>query len=150
MGSYDLGRFERAQRGVYETALLEIRAGRKRTHWMWFVFPQVIGLGLSETSVFYAIGSLDEAKAYLAHPVLGTRLREITGVMNAGAQSNPAGILGTIDAAKFWSSMTLFDIVTTDQDCFRYALDKFFEGQADEETVRRVEFWRQVSSATIK
>lgn len=147
MRSYNLGRFENAQRRVYETALLEIRAGRKRTHWMWFVFPQVIGLGLSETSVFYAIDSIEEAQAYLAHPILGARLGEATKAMNANADDTPSSILGATDAAKFRSSMTLFNLIDPDQDCFRHALDKFFGGQVDEETVRRVGSWRKVSPA---
>ena len=144
MPAFDLTRFANAQRDLYDAALQEIKTGRKRSHWMWFVFPQVAGLGLSETSVYFAIASVEEAQAYLAHPMLGTRLREITDAMNATLESDPAVILGATDAAKFRSSMTLFNLIGPDEKCFDLALNKFFGGQLDEETVRRVEMWRQL------
>ena len=134
----NLERFLNAQRAVYETALLEVRAGKKRTHWMWFVFPQITGLGLSAMSKTYAIASIAEGKAYLAHPVLGERLRDITEAMNTSVYTDPAAILGTVDAMKFQSSMTLFDLISAEQKCFRTALDKFFGGRPDEATVRQI------------
>ena len=139
----NLDRFLTAQRDVYDTALKEIRAGKKRTHWIWFVFPQIAGLGLSAMSKTYAIGSFAEAKAYLAHPVLGERLREITEAMNSSDNTDPAAILGTVDAKKFQSSMTLFDLVSAEQQCYRRALDKFFGGRADEATIRQVAIWQK-------
>src|SRR3954447_14871975 len=105
----DLDRFVRAQQGVYDDAVRELRAGRKTSHWMWFVFPQIAGLGRSPMAQRYAIGSLDEARAYVAHPVLGERLRESSRALLAHAGTNAEQILGGIDAMKLRSSMTLFD-----------------------------------------
>ena len=138
MHKIDLDRFLSAQRDVFDTALQEIRAGKKRTHWMWFVFPQITGLGSSAMSTRYAISSIEEAKAYHAHPLLGERLRVITEAMNNAAPNDPAAILGPIDAIKFQSSATLFEFVSADQKCFRTALDKFFAGRPDEATVRQI------------
>ena len=135
---FDLERFVSAQTDTYATALDEVLAGKKRTHWMWFIFPQYRGLGSSELSVHYAIGSIEEAKAYLAHPLLGARLQEVTKAMNAAALNDPEMILGEIDAAKFRSSMTLFDSINAGHTCFRFAIDKFFAGVVDEETVRLI------------
>ena len=143
MHKIDLDHFLSAQRDVYDTALLEIRAGKKRSHWMWYVFPQVTGLGSSAMSARYAIGSLKEAKAYLAHPVLGQRLRVITEAMNTAFENSPVSILGSIDALKFQSSMTLFDSVTVDPNCFREAIDKFFGGRPDEFTVQQIAIWQK-------
>lgn len=142
--TYDLTRFEDAQHSSYDAALQEIESGSKRSHWMWFIFPQVTGLGYSETAVYFAIGSLEEAQAYLAHPILGDRLREITTAMNGAAESDPVAILGATDAAKFRSSMTLFRLIAPDEKCFGLALSKFFGGQLDQKTVRRVEMWRKL------
>ncbi|MFN3620606.1 DUF1810 domain-containing protein [Sphingorhabdus sp.] len=144
MPKFDLARFEHAQREIYDVALKEIQSGKKRTHWIWFIFPQVVGLGLSQTSVHFAITSLEEAQAYLAHPLLGARLREMTGAMNASPQSNAEPILGATDAAKFRSSMTLFHEIAPYQHCFRFALDKFFGGSVDQQTVQRVAAWRRL------
>ena len=146
MPAFDLTRFESAQREIFDVALQEIQAGRKRSHWMWFIFPQVAGLGLSESSVHFAIGSEEEASAYLAHPSLGTGLRDITHAMNANDESDPVAILGVTDAAKFRSSMTLFAMIARDEECFGVALSKFFGRQLDQETLRRVETWRQLGS----
>lgn len=139
----NLDRFLTAQRDVYDAALNEIRTGKKRTHWMWFVFPQIIGLGSSATSKAYAMSSIAEAKAYLAHPVLGERLRAITEAMNASVYTDPAAMLGTVDAMKFQSSITLFDLMSAEQNCFRTALDKFFCGRPDEITVRQIAIWEK-------
>src|SRR5688572_30698624 len=105
---FDLDRFVAAQEGVYRSALDELRAGRKTGHWMWFVFPQVAGLGSSDMSRRYAIGSLAEARAYLAHPILGARLRECARALLAVRGRGAEAILGDIDARKLRSSMTLF------------------------------------------
>src|SRR4051795_3865404 len=107
---YDLQRFVEAQNtgGIYARAVEELRRGRKTSHWMWFVFPQIAGLGRSETSRYYAISSLDEAKAYLAHPVLGPRLRECAGLVVQAQGQSAEQIFGGIDAQKLQSSMTLF------------------------------------------
>lgn len=142
MHKIDLDRFLSAQRDVFDIALQEIRAGKKRTHWMWFVFPQITGLGSSAMSTRYAIGSIEEAKAYLAHPLLSERLRVITEAMNTAAHNDPAAILGPIDAIKFQSSTTLFEFVSADQKYFRTALDKFFGGRPDEATVRQIAVWQ--------
>ena len=105
---FDLARFVRAQVGAFEQALRELRAGRKQSHWIWFIFPQRKGLGRSATSEFYGIGSMEEAQAYLAHPVLGPRLRECTRVVNAVEGRTAQAIFGWPDDVKFRSSMTLF------------------------------------------
>src|SRR6185312_2052548 len=105
---YDLNRFVSAQERTYDAALAELRAGRKTSHWMWFVFPQIAGLGRSELSLRFAIGSLDEARAYLAHPVLGPRLRECATALLETEGRTAGEILGSIDALKLCSSMTLF------------------------------------------
>lgn len=134
--SFNFRRFVAAQSGIYDTALAEIRSRRKRTHWMWFVFPQLRGLGTSDAAILYAIGSIDEAKAYLAHPVLGARLVECTVAMCAGPETDPQQILGEVDAAKFRSCMTLFERVGDHKQCFAFALQKFFGGCCDAATTR--------------
>ena len=132
-----LDRFVGAQEeGVYARALAELRTGRKESHWMWFVFPQIAGLGRSETARFYAIASLDEARAYLAHPVLGPRLVEATETI-VSASGTAEAILGPVDALKLRSSMTLFEAVAEEPAPFRAALDRF-GGERDAETVRRI------------
>ena len=129
-----LQRFVDAQEGIYATALAELKAGRKRTHWMWFVFPQMRGLGFSSNAQFYGIASLDEARDYLAHEVLGPRLRECTqAVLDVQGQSLEA-ILGGVDAQKFRSSMTLF-LRASGEAIFREALDRYCGGIEDERTV---------------
>ena len=134
-----LERFVEAQRDHIEAALGELRAGEKRSHWMWFVFPQIAGLGHSTTARFYALADLDEARAYLAHPVLGPRLLACTEAMLGWAGERSAeAILGGIDALKFASSMTLFEAVSGAAgggEPFSRALDGFFAGRRDARTL---------------
>jgi uncharacterized protein (DUF1810 family) len=124
----DLDRFVEAQAGVYDDALAELRAGRKRTHWMWFVFPQIAGLGSSPAARWYAIASLAEARAYLAHPVLGPRLRAAAGAVLAVPDRSAAEILGHPDDLKLRSSMTLFARAADDPALFEAVLDRFYDG----------------------
>ena len=131
---HDLDRFVAAQDGVYPQALAELRRGAKRSHWMWFVFPQIAGLGSSAMAQTYAIASADEARAYLAHPILGTRLIEVTRAVTSATGSAEA-ILGGIDAVKLRSSMTLFAAVAEDPTPYRAALDRFFGGEDDRATL---------------
>jgi uncharacterized protein (DUF1810 family) len=134
-----LERFIEAQRTVYDAALAELRAGAKRGHWMWFVFPQIAGLGRSATARFYAIADAVEGGAYLAHPVLGARLRECTEAMLGWAGHKSAeAILGPIDAMKFASSMTLYDAVAEDEAPFGRALAAFNHGERDPLTLERL------------
>mgnify|MGYP000265357032 CR=1 FL=1 len=132
---HDLQRFIEAQDPVIDDAKRELRAGRKRSHWMWFVFPQIEGLGRSEMSRRYAIASRAEAEAYLAHPVLGARLRECTGIVNAVDGRSASEIFGSPDDKKFRSSMTLFDAVADDPAPFRTALRTYYDGQRDRKTL---------------
>jgi uncharacterized protein (DUF1810 family) len=132
---FDLQRFINAQDGVYEIALAELRAGSKKSHWMWFVFPQLAGLGRSPTALFYAIASPDEASAYLEHPLLGARLRAcVDALLPWAGKRAPEQILGFIDAMKLHSSLTLFDRAAPN-DAFARALDSFFAGQRDPRTL---------------
>ena len=133
--SYNLARFIKAQAPIYEQALVELRRGRKTGHWMWFIFPQVAGLGISETSRTFAIGSLDEARAYLHHDVLGPRLRECTQTAIDLETRTADDIFGGIDAVKFRSCLTLFVKVSAPDDVFTRALEKFFQGRPDERTL---------------
>jgi uncharacterized protein (DUF1810 family) len=132
---HDLDRFVRAQAQSYPAALAELRAGAKRSHWMWYVFPQIAGLGSSDTARFYAIRSLGEARAYLDHPLLGTRLRECVEAMDALRERDPARVLGGIDAVKLRSSLTLFAAVDP---WFRRGLDRWFGGEPDPATLARL------------
>ena len=136
--TYRLQRFVDAQDdgGAYETALRELRDGRKRSHWMWFVFPQIAGLGQSPTSRRYAISSLDEARAYIEHPVLGPRLAESARAVAARPGTNARDIFGGIDAMKLRSSMTLFHRADPDNPVFGEVLDRYFGGEPDEATDR--------------
>jgi len=137
---FSLSRFVMAQDagGTYERAIAELRAGRKRSHWMWFVFPQVAGLGHSPTARTYAISGLDEARAYLAHPALGTRLREAASVVADSGARDPVDVMGSdIDAMKLCSSMTLFAAAAQDEDdarLFQRVLDRYFDGEQDPRT----------------
>jgi uncharacterized protein (DUF1810 family) len=137
---FDLQRFVQAQDqgGIYDQALRELQAGRKHSHWMWFVFPQVAGLGSSPMAQHYAISGLAEARAYLAHPVLGRRLvecaRALTGLETADAEQ----VFGPVDAQKLRSSMTLFTHAAPDEPVFRQVLDQFFDGAEDEATTSRL------------
>jgi uncharacterized protein (DUF1810 family) len=136
---YDLQRFVDAQDGgTYEHALAELRAGRKTGHWMWFVFPQVAGLGTSAMARRYAIRCLDEAGAYLAHPVLGSRLRACAGALISLDSSDPVGVLGGVDAQKLRSSMTLFAAAAPDEPVFGQVLDQYFGGSPDPATTARL------------
>ena len=137
---FELQRFVEAQDGggTYESAIRELRAGRKRTHWMWFVFPQIAGLGRSTTAQRYAISGLDEARAYLAHPVLGPRLVESAQALVDLRQSDPIEVLGEIDAQKLRSSMTLFARAAPDEEVFVLVLDRYFSGKPDDATVARL------------
>jgi uncharacterized protein (DUF1810 family) len=135
---YRLQRFVAAQDegGTYDRAVEELRAGRKRSHWMWFVFPQLAGLGRSPAARTYAISSLAEARAYLAHPVLGARLTESAGIVAALSGHSVQDVFGGIDAMKLRSSMTLFARADPDRDVFRRVLDVYFDGGEDPATVR--------------
>ena len=128
---HDLARFLSAQAPVYDQVLAELRAGRKRSHWMWFVFPQLAGLGRSAMAQRYAIGSLAEAQAYLAHPVLGARLRECCRLVLAATPGDIHAIFGSPDDLKFHSSVTLFDRAAGGDDVFRECLLRCFGGQGD-------------------
>lgn len=132
---HNLQRFLDAQHGIYETVLAELRAGRKRTHWMWFIFPQVIGLGHSPMSRRYAIRSRAEAAAYLAHPVLGARLRECTQAVLQHPNRAIGAIFGYPDDLKFHSCMTLFARLTPPESLFQDALHLYFDGQPDKNTL---------------
>ena len=132
---FDLNRFVDAQSKHYSYALAELRAGKKLTHWIWFVLPQLRGLGSSARAVFYGIRSEQEAKAYLAHAVLGPRLRECVAAMNALDGLSAVQVLGHVDAAKFRSCLTLFRVVDPSDAVFRKAMDKFFAGLPDEATL---------------
>lgn len=132
---FDLARFVEAQNPVYSTVVAELRAGHKRTHWMWFVFPQMAGLGSSDMAQKYAIGSADEAAAYLAHPVLGKRLRECAGMVLALAGRDIGDIFPDPDDRKFHSSMTLFSEVAPDEAVFQDCINEFFDGLSDEATL---------------
>jgi len=136
---FHLQRFVEAQdaAGTHERALAELRAGHKRTHWMWFVFPQLVGLGRSATAQRYAIGSLDEARAYLAHPLLGPRLRESAqALLAAPADLTAHDILGATDALKLRSSITLFARAAPNEPLFEQVLERYHDGLADEATDR--------------
>lgn len=130
----DLDRFVAAQASTHDRALAELRAGRKASHWMWFVFPQIAGLGRSDTARFYAIRDRAEARAYLAHPLLGPRLHAATAAAIA-APGDAEAIFGGIDAIKLRSSMTLFAEAADDPATFEAALDRFFGGERDPATL---------------
>ncbi len=132
--AHDLDRFLVEQDRVYDGVLDELRRGRKTGHWIWFIFPQLAGLGRSEMSRSYAISSLDEARAYLAHPVLGERLGESTAVVLASPGRTADEIFGSLDAMKLRSSMTLFHRAAPDEQLFAEVLDRYYGGVADEAT----------------
>jgi uncharacterized protein (DUF1810 family) len=135
---FDLERFVDAQAGVYERVCGELRAGRKQSHWIWFVFPQIRGLGSSEMAVRYAISSLDEAKAYLRNDVLGVRLRECAGILIGVQGRTVEEIFGYPDDLKFHSSMTLFAKAAEEEGVFQEALGKYFGGAMDGGTLERL------------
>jgi uncharacterized protein (DUF1810 family) len=137
---YRLDRFTKAQdqNGTYQRAAAELRAGRKVSHWMWFVFPQIEGLGFSAMSREYAISSLEEARAYLAHPVLGPRLTETANIITGTEGRTAEQIFGPVDALKLRSSMTLFAAAAPDEPVFAEVLQKYFDGTPDEATLARL------------
>jgi uncharacterized protein (DUF1810 family) len=136
--AFDLDRFVLAQRHTYDGALEELRRGRKTGHWIWFIFPQITGLGHSAMSTAYAITSLDEARAYLAHPVLGVRLRECAEAVLDTRGRTADEILGPLDAEKLRSCMTLFQRAAPDEPVFSRVLDHFYGGVPDEATEDRL------------
>ncbi|MEO7717172.1 MAG: DUF1810 domain-containing protein [Capsulimonas sp.] len=135
---FRLERFISAQQAVYGTALTELTKGRKRTHWMWYIFPQFEGLGYSATSKHYAIRSLEEAQAYLDHPVLGARLQQCAEAVLAVEERTASEIFGSPDDVKLQSSMTLFAQADGSGSVFTRVLEKYFDGQTDGETLRRL------------
>ena len=135
---FDLQRFVDAQAGTYDQALAELRAGAKRGHWMWFVFPQVAGLGRSGTAQRYAISGLPEAQAYLDHPVLGPRLVECAQALLDLGPADPVRVLGPIDAVKLRSSMTLFERAEPEAAVFAAVLDRWYDGERDDATLTRL------------
>jgi uncharacterized protein (DUF1810 family) len=135
---FDLRRFVDAQAHTYDQALAELRAGSKRTHWMWFVFPQIEGLGRSGMAQRYAIRDVEEAKAYAAHPVLGPRLRGSATALTALDTEDAEAVFGPVDAMKLHSSMTLFARAVPDEPVFRQVLDHYFGGREDEATTSRL------------
>lgn len=132
---FDLERFVAAQADAYDPALREIRAGRKTSHWMWFIFPQIAGLGMSAMSQRYAISGADEARAYLHHPLLGARLKKCTATLNALKGRSAEAIFGGIDARKLQSSLTLFDHVAGADDPFAACLALYYGGERDAATL---------------
>jgi uncharacterized protein (DUF1810 family) len=131
----DLSRFLKAQEYDYEQALREIRGGRKRSHWMWYIFPQIQGLGFSSTAQYYAIRDLQEAKDYLAHPVLGARLKEISSALLDLEGLSASEIFGYPDDLKLRSSMTLFRLADLNEPVFLEVLEKYYDGEPDSRTV---------------
>jgi uncharacterized protein (DUF1810 family) len=134
----DLKRFLEAQQANYATALNEIKSGRKRSHWMWYIFPQIDGLGYSDMAKRYAIKDIAEATAYLAHPILGPRLKEITAALLQLNSNNATGVMGSPDDLKLRSSMTLFALVEGNDSVFDLVLKKFFDGHKDPATLQLV------------
>lgn len=137
-GGFDGRRFVDAQSVVYDDVLAELRRGRKQSHWMWFVFPQIQGLGHSATAQLYALRGVKDARAYLAHDVLGSRLLECALLLFGLPGSDPVAVLGGIDAQKLHSSMTLFALAAPGEPAFTAVLAKYFGGQLDEGTTSRV------------
>lgn len=139
--TFDLDRFIAAQDAVYETVTTELRAGRKQSHWMWFIFPQIAGLGFSDPAQRYAISSLDEAREYLAHPVLGLRLRECTALVLEIKDKSVDDIFGYPDNLKFQSCMTLFKRAAREdtEAEFNDALERFYGGKEDRQTIAKLE-----------
>jgi uncharacterized protein (DUF1810 family) len=136
--AFNLERFVDSQAPVYDEVRRELRVGRKKSHWMWFIFPQIAGLGQSPMSIRFAIASLDEAKAYLAHPVLGARLRECAQLTLDVEGKTARDIFGSIDEMKFRSSMTLFARTRPDVDIFQRCIAKYFAGSPDPDTIARL------------
>lgn len=135
MNRFDLDRFIKAQENDYQTALDEIRKGRKRSHWIWYIFPQIAGLGLSSLSQYYAIASMEEAKAYMENACLRTHLLEISEALLSLESSDPSRVMGYPDDLKLRSSMTLFAEASPEEPVFQAVLDKYFDGRKDERTL---------------
>jgi uncharacterized protein (DUF1810 family) len=133
---YGLSRFLDAQKESYATAVSELRLGKKSTHWIWYVFPQVDGLGFSETTKHYSIKSLAEARAYVEHPILGARLKECVGILLSTQGLDAEEIFGEVDTLKLRSCMTLFDFAAPNEDVFSSALERYFQGLRDETTLK--------------
>lgn len=132
--TYDLSRYHKAQEGDYEIALSEIKSGKKRSHWMWYIFPQLKGLGHSGMADYYGITDIAEAKMYLADPILGKHLIEISNALLALDESNPRAILGSPDDLKLRSCMTLFSCADPEETVFRKILEKYYDGEPDKAT----------------
>jgi uncharacterized protein (DUF1810 family) len=139
MDPFNLERFLDAQAGVYDTALAELRAGAKRSHWMWFIFPQMRGLGRSDRAQYFGIRSLDEALAFHADPILGKRLRECVMALLGPPGHSAEEILGSVDALKLRSSLTLFRIAAPGEPLFQRALERYFDGKLDPQTIELLE-----------
>ena len=133
--NYNLERFIEAQEGIYKTAVSELKNGHKTSHWMWYIFPQIKGLGFSSMSMQYSISSLREAEEYLDHPILGSRIRECTRIVLDINDYSAKQIFGSIDEIKFRSSMTLFNYVQNNENIFELALVKYFNGIQDNRTL---------------
>lgn len=135
---HPLDRFVAIQTATYETALAELRRGQKSGHWMWFIFPQIAGLGRSDMAAAYAIADLAEARAYLAHPVLGPRLREVVAAINALPGGDAHAVFGSPDDLKLRSCLTLFQAAAPEEPAFGEALAKYFDGAPDQRTLERL------------
>ena len=138
MADLDLDRFVTAQAGTYEQAVVELRRGRKNGHWIWFVFPQIAGLGRSANAWHFGLRGIDEARAYLGHPILGPRLRTCVETLLSHRGRSAEAILGPLDAMKLRSSMTLFELAAEDPAPFAQVLEAFFEGERDKLTLERL------------
>ena len=138
MSEHKVDRFVAAQQGIYAQALAELRRGRKESHWIWFVFPQLAGLGRSPTARHFGIEDMEEARAYLAHPLLGERLRECTTALLAHRERSAEAMLGPVDALKLRSSMTLFEAAADDPAPFAAVIDHFYDGRRDSATLERL------------
>ena len=132
---YNLDRFVKEQKRTYDTALKEVSQGMKRSHWMWWIFPQIVGLGMTTTSHIYSIKSIEEARAFFAHPYLGRNLREISGMLLTLASDDAYEVFSSPDDLKLRSSMTLFAEAVPDEEVFGKVLDKFYGGKKDERTI---------------
>lgn len=146
---YDLDRFIEAHNDDYNRALNEVKSGRKLTHWMWYIFPQIAGLGMSETAKYYEIKSLDEARAYLNNELLKDHIIEISGVLLELDKTDPVEVFGDVDALKLKSSMTLFSYVSDDE-IFNKVIDKYFNGSKDLTTVRICEEMKNKARSDLK
>jgi uncharacterized protein (DUF1810 family) len=144
---FQLNRFVEAQASIYATALAELHAGQKRTHWSWFILPQIQGLGMSQMSVRYAVSGIKEARAYLSHPVLGRRLIETIAALLSHHELSAEQILGRVDALKLHSCLTLFNLAAPDEALFKDALDQFFSGTLDAATLAIIKYEANISAA---